>query len=99
MANPYNKSLTMKRDKLKEVDPCKHCGFVFSEDRALVDHMINIALPPFEEPQPRRLSTKLAASAVDAMIDRTNHESKRAKRDVLAAMFVLKGYEGRGGKI
>jgi len=43
--------------------------------------------------------TSIAAQAVDKLIDRTTHSSKRAKADVVVAMATLKQYEQRGGSL
>lgn len=53
----------------------------------------------FEEPMARLGRFSLCSRVVESMIDRTTHDSKRAKADVAAAYPLLKTYEQMGGRL
>lgn len=58
---------------------------------------INLLSQALEDKVATPFRTSFASVAVDRLIDRTNHRSVRATRDVAISMGYLKGYEQRGG--
>lgn len=80
----------------KAPEDCSQCRDIIAAYRRLPLKTLSTELSDVVAP-PMRVS--IAALAVDALIDRTNHESKRGKADSIVAMSVLKQYEQRGGHL
>jgi hypothetical protein len=55
--------------------------------------------PSLSEPLAPKLRITLASVVMENLIDRTLHESKRAKADVIVSMSLLKAYEAAGGSL
>lgn len=77
-------------------EDCKVCLKNISWFGGLSLPALNAALRDKATPEAR---FSVARVAVERLIERTMHESKRAKADVLVSLGVLKGYEESGGSL
>lgn len=88
-----------KKDKQGRVieDGCKTCQRALDTYRSIPSSAMSSVLQD-KLAQPARFS--MATLLLDSMVvDRSTHNSKRAKRDLEAAIVALKQYETRGGKL
>lgn len=84
----------VRKCKERLIEDCDTC-------KRIVGMMAQLPLPAIsrctEQPQARPFTSSLASIAVDNLLSRTNHQSKRASADFAAAYPMLKKYEQRGG--
>lgn len=78
----------------KALGECKTCSTNAEAFAGLPMNAVSKALEPKMD-KPARFC--IATLTVEALIDRTNDKSKRAKADVKVAMGVLDAYRSRGG--
>lgn len=80
----------------EDLDKCPVCRGLIALHAGMTPGDLSKTLEDIRAP---RMRVSMAAVAVDALIERTNHSSKRATADVVAAMGVLKWYESMGGRL
>jgi hypothetical protein len=86
-----------REGKVVETIPCRVC----THNRAWFDALSPLEINHIHSEVYHQggKSNTVGSVAIDRLIERTMHESKRAKADVATAMQLFKAYEAEGGSI
>ena len=96
MVNPKDRDKHVRdcARKNRSIEECRICTIIVREYAAMHPKFLSQML---EQPQVPVMRTSVAAITIENVIDHSGYETNRMKKAIQHAMFILKGYEQRGG--